>query len=317
MNRVHIIMASYNGEKYIKEQIESIISNTYSDWTLTIFDDGSKDATCQIVTEYEVAYPNKIKLIKNQQNKGVTKNFLTGVCQIQVDERHNNYYMFCDQDDVWMKDKIENTLKSMKKLEGRYNNCPLVVFSDTTVVDEHLTVTEPSFFKNSGLEPRHTKLNDLLIENKLIGCTVMFNEEVRRKLVSLPQQQAFPKEIRFHDWWIGLIASSFGHIYYMDRPTLYYRQHGNNVVGNKSFFEYVKKSFLSLSKQKKALEETILQGKAFLELYGDELSIEKKEIVSHFSKLSSYGFVKKRRVLLKYRFSKTGILRNVGVFLLI
>lgn len=304
-------MTSYNGEKYIKEQIESIRHNTYTNWNITIYDDGSTDSTCSILSDYEKRYPDKIKFIKNSKNKGVTKNFLEGISSLTTDTKNHHYYMFCDQDDVWMKDKIEKTLKVIKKLERKYKDTPLVVFTDTMVVNEDLDVTEESFFKNSGLNPKNTKLEALLMENKLIGCTVMFNEEVRKKLVNLPPA------IRFHDWWIGLIGAAFGQVHYINSPTLYYRQHGNNVVGNKTFAGYVKKSISSPSQQKEALNKTISQGQAFYELYKNLLPKENRKLLYHFSNLNSYNWFKRRYILLKYGFLKTGLIRNIGLFILI
>ncbi len=311
MDIVNIIMATYNGEKYIKEQIDSIIASSYTNWKLWIFDDGSKDNTVKILKEYEEKLPSKIFVTKNKNNLGVTKNFLHGAISITQDSTHKNYYMFCDQDDVWMNKKIEKTLKAMKQLENKYGDYPLTVFTDATVVDDKLKVLKPSFFKTSGLNPNNTCLASILMENKLIGCTVLFNEKVREKL------RIIPKEVRYHDWWIALITSAFGFISYLNEPTLYYRQHGNNVVGNKDFISYVKNSILSLKKQKEAINKTIMQGKAFYTIYKDSFSKESKELIYEFAKLAHIKKVNRQYIIMKYRFLKTGVIRNIGLLLII
>lgn len=311
MDMINIIMASYNGERYIREQIDSIICNTYTDWKLWIFDDGSTDSTIEILEEYEKRLPNKIIVRKNKKNLGVTKNFLHGVRAVSDSKENKNYYMFCDQDDVWMNKKIEKTLKAMKQLERKYGDCPLSVFTDATVVDEKLKVLKTSFFKTSELNPYQTSLNSLLMENKLIGCTLMFNSKVKEKLTVIPD------EVRYHDWWIALITASFGHISYLNEATLLYRQHGNNVVGNKDYLSYIKKSILSLDKQGEAIIKTIAQGKAFYTIYKSTLALEQKNMIYQFSKLAQYKKIKKLNIILKYKFLKTGLIRNIGLLLIV
>lgn len=307
LSSVSIVMAAYNGGKFITEQIDSILKNTYKDWTLEICDDGSTDKTVEIVEEYVRKYPGKIKLFKNEKNIGVVKNFLNGAKRSK-----GEYIMFCDQDDVWLPNKIEFTIDQMKKNESRFGKeTPLAVFTDAKVVDVRLRILEESFFESASLDVSKIDMPHMLMENKLLGCTVMFNQALLGKFNEIP---AFA---RYHDWWVGLLAAAFGKIIYLNESTLLYRQHGGNVVGNINFFQYVKNRLMDIKEQKRVLQLTKKQAWNFLEIYGRELSEEIKNIVYDFAYLDNYNFFEKRKILLEKKYLKTGIIRNIGVLLLI
>ncbi|NLK28940.1 MAG: glycosyltransferase family 2 protein [Clostridiales bacterium] len=308
MSLVSIVMATYNGEKYIAEQIDSILASTYRDIELFIYDDGSKDSTLSILKDYECRYPDRIHVHQNKENQGVTLNFLNAITRTTTD-----YVMLCDQDDVWKPDKIAATLKRMRNMEVQLGKeLPLAVFTDAEVVDSNLRTLEPSFFKTSHLDPRRTDLAHLLMENKLIGCTTMINASLRKVL----QGHRLPKNAKFHDWWIALIAASLGKIGFLKQSTLLYRQHGNNVVGNLSFMNYIKDRISSLRKQKEALLILYRQAEEFLAIYGERLSKEQRLILEQFINLHHYNFLKRRVVMIKYGYLKTGIVRNLGLMLL-
>lgn len=308
MELVDIVMGTYNGEKYVEQQIESILANTYTDWKLWVCDDGSMDGTESIVRQYEQKYPDKIFWRPNKENKGAAINFLDGARRV-----HGEYVMFCDQDDYWHVHKIERTLLAMKKAEEEYGeDIPIAVYTDAQVVDEKLNILHHSFHKNERLDPSKVSLNFMLMENKMMGCTMMINRELANKL------RVFPKKVRMHDWWAGLVAASLGKVIYLEEPTMLYRQHGKNVVGSSGFsFRTVKKKIATLKKQRQAIEETILQAGALYHLYKDEFSPWEKQCVAQFSSLLKDSWWKRRYKLLRYRFFKTGMIRNVGVFLLI
>lgn len=329
MSTVNIVMATYNGEKYLKQQIESILGASYTDWSLFIFDDGSTDNTLEIAQDFEKRYPERIQVYQNERNLGVTLNFLTGLKKVYqltnleetpnvrakmhpYSSNHAKYYMLCDQDDVWHRDKITVTLERMKFLEKKYGKEKAqLVFTDAKVVDENLNKIYQSFFSSQRLCPYNTDLAHMLMENKCIGCTVMMNRSVVRLLKKLP------KNPRYHDWWLGLIVSSFGHIDYLDTQTLNYRQHGNNVVGSKSFLDYVKLRIKSLQQQKKSLLGCINQGSEFLEIYQDALSEKERKLLTVFASISKVNWFKKRYLLLRYGFLKSGFVRNIGLLIII
>ncbi|NLP35105.1 MAG: glycosyltransferase family 2 protein [Clostridiales bacterium] len=308
MSMVSIVMTTYNGEKYIAEQIDSILASSFQDIEINIFDDGSRDGTVSILREYEKRYLNKIHVYQNKENLGVTKNFLQAVGRTRSD-----YIMFCDQDDYWKPDKIAVTLKRMRHMEAQVGkDVPIAVFTDAKVVDEELNTIDQSFFKSGRLDPTKTDLPHLLMENKLIGCTIMFNSALRKII----EEYEIPENAKFHDWWVGLIAASLGKIGYVNQSTLLYRQHGNNVVGNSSFLTYIKDRVMSLQQQKKSLRILQLQAEEFLSIYGNLLEEDKRSIIRRFADLGKVNFIKRRIYMLRYGYLKSGIIRNIGLMLL-
>lgn len=309
MGMVSIVMATYNGEKYLEEQIESILSSTYQDFKLYIFDDGSKDSTMDILNNYQKQYPDKINISQNETNLGVTHNFLNAINRTTAD-----YIMLCDQDDVWKKDKIARTLKRMRQMEVQFEKeLPIAVFTDAHVVDSNLNMIHESFFLSGRLNPRLTDLSHLLMENKLIGCTVMINAALRKVL----QSSCLPQKAKFHDGWLGLIASSLGKIGFIKEPTLLYRQHEANLVGNRNFISYILNRISNIGKQKKALLELQTQAGEFADLYQDLIEENKLELILTFSKLNQEGFLRRRILIIRNRYLKSGIIRNIGLMIIV
>lgn len=307
MSEITVIMTAYNGEAYIEEQVLSILKGSFQDFTIHIYDDGSTDGTGEILERLSKEYPAQVVYTVNPQNKGVIRNFTEGAYRAE-----SPYIMFCDQDDVWLSDKLSKTLTQMKKEEKKNgSDTPIVVFTDTKVVNQELRELKPSFHGASHLDPYKTDLPHLLMENKLIGCTMMINGALKEKL------RLVPEKVRMHDWWIGLIGASLGVVSYLPEATLLYRQHEKNVVGSKSFGSYVKARLSALSDQRLTLKKTEAQAEALLESFGSELPPKKKEIIEAFASLQRAGFIKKRWLLIKYGFWKTGLVRNAGVFLLL
>lgn len=329
MSTVNIVMATYNGENYLREQMESILNSSYTDWSLYIFDDGSTDMTVDIAREYESKFPERIKVYQNEKNLGCTSNFLSGLktvydntkkedgqtSSLKLEPSTSNqakYFMFCDQDDVWLRDKIGITLERMKFLEKKYGKeKPFVVFTDAQVVSDKLELVYHSFYRSQCLTTCHTDLAHMLMENKCIGCTMMMNIPVVNYLKELPSK------VRYHDWWMGLIAAAFGYISFVSTPTIKYRQHGKNQVGSMKFSKYVKLRMKSVSDQKKRLMDCEMQGIEFLKLYEKELSEEQKKLLLRFSSLSKSSFMRKRYLLVRYHFLKSGLVRNLGLFIVI
>lgn len=309
MGMVSIVMATYNGEKYIEEQIESILSSTYQDFELYIFDDGSKDSTMTILNNYQKQYPDKINISQNQTNLGVTHNFLYAINRTTAD-----YIMLCDQDDVWKKDKIARTLKRMRQMEVQFEKeLPIAVFTDAHVVDSNLNMIHESFFLSGRLNPRLTDLSHLLMENKLIGCTVMINAALRKVL----QSSCLPQKAKLHDGWLGLIASSLGKIGFIKEPTLLYRQHEANLVGNRNFLSYVLNRISNMREQKRALLELQIQAGEFAQLYQNLIEQNKLELILRFSKLNQESFLGRRILIIRNRYLKSGIIRNIGLMIIV
>ncbi len=309
MSTVAIVMTTYNGEKYVEEQVKSILSSSYQDFELFVFDDGSKDSTLSKLERYEKEYPGQVRVIRNESNYGVTMNFIQALAKMTAD-----YIMFSDQDDVWLPNKIGITLKRMRHMEAQLSKeNPLAVFTDALVVDQNLSTINSSFFCSGHLNPRKTDLAHLLMENKLIGCTVMVNAALRKKL----QGNRLPQHARYHDWWVALIAASFGKIGFVEESTLLYRQHGGNMVGDSGFAAYFKNRVSALKKQREALNALYQQADEFLNIYGSQLDEDTRRTIRLFSGLGKQGFLKRRVMAVRHGFLKSGLIRNIGLLLLL
>ncbi len=307
MKSVNIILSTYNGEKYLGILLESILNNNYPKFTLNVCDDGSSDSTEAIVMEYQEKYPEKIRFFKNEKNLGSTMSFLKNLKMINK-QYSSDYYMFCDQDDVWLNDKITLAVRSIKRLEHRRGAFrPAMVFFDAIIVNDDLEYISRSFYRTNRLKVHKTDIGRMLIENKCIGCTMLMN----RALVSMVDKLG--NEIRYHDWWIALIASSFGVLKYNRVPTILYRQHADNQVGQTEYGSYVKKRASDSDDIKRRLEETFDQAEFFLKVYSDRLPKIKRKRIERFVKIRSAGFFRRRFMIIKNRFFKSGFLRNVGL----
>lgn len=220
MEKIDILMATYNGEKYLKEQIDSILNQTYTDFNLLISDDCSTDNTFRILEEY-TKKDSRIKIFRNEVNEGVIKNFEKLLQNVTC-----AYYMLADQDDIWKNDKIE---KSVKKIVETNSD---LVFCDLEVVDNKLNLIHNSYWKQKGFHKRiiqYNGFNALYLNNYVTGCTIIAKSDKFQNI--LP----FPKDTKYliHDYWIALMMSRFGKVDFLNEQLIKYRQHEKNEIGSK------------------------------------------------------------------------------------
>jgi len=306
MNKmVTILMATYNGERYLREQIESVLQQTYRDWELIIQDDCSSDGTVMIALKYVKQNPDKIKFMKREFPSGSAKNNFFSMLKLAKSE----YVMTCDQDDVWLPTKVEVSMNEMHKLEAEQgSNRPLLVHTDLKVVDDNLSVIAESMFKRQDLDNRRDKLNNILVQNIVTGCTTVVN----RALLDMVYES--PKEAMMHDWWFALIACSFGKIGFVDQSTVLYRQHESNEVGaiDARSLRYNLKRLFETKQSMRVVQNTYDQARAFLQIYGDVLKPQLSELVREYSSIPSYGNIWRLQKINKYHFWKAGFARKCG-----
>ena len=219
MPAIDILMAAYNGERYISEQIESILSQTFTDWRLLIRDDGSTDNTPAIIEDYAAKYPGKIEIVHDDVVcKNSTKNFFE-----LLKHADSDYVMFSDQDDVWLPYKVQITYDYMKKAECDNPGKPVMVFTGMQAVDAELRSIDV-ILRLDFPEYRYT-FKELLSGNCASGCTQILNRACYEGM------GGFQEGIPYHDYWASLYASAFGTIVRVPMALILYRQHGDNVVG--------------------------------------------------------------------------------------
>ena len=229
---IAILLATFNSERFLREQLDSISSQTYTEWKLFIRDDGSNDKTLDIINSYQREFPEKITLLYDKKKSlKAYGNFVELMNRVDSD-----YYMFCDHDDVWLPHKIKICYDRMKKIEGANLNTPIVVHSDMKVVNQDLEVISDSFWKYSRLLPEHVSFWELVCCNAVNGCTMLFNKQA--KMVCLGNEPY----CLMHDTLVSQsVAAVGGIISAISEPTVLYRQHIDNVIGA----SYTKKSYFA------------------------------------------------------------------------
>lgn len=296
---VDILLAAYNGEKYIEKQIDSVLNQTFEDWRLIICDDCSQDGTAAIIKEYCARFPEKISSVYNERNLGAKETFFK-----LLEMSRGEYIMFCDQDDVWDGDKISRTLDCMKKNE---NGAPLLVHTDLFVIDENGSKTAESMFGLQAIDSGRTALNQLLVQNTVTGCTSMIN----RALADIIKK---PSCATLHDWWIALTACLFGSIVFLPETTMGYRRHGENIRGakNMSSLKYILSRAGDAADAKAMLRLGYEQSAELAGLYGGALDAESLEMLRAYGSCLTLGKLERLGVIKKYGIWKQGCVRILG-----
>ncbi len=273
---VNILLSTYNGERYVSQQVESLLNQTYKNIFIKVRDDGSIDNTVDIISQY-ISTGNNIEIVKGS-NLGVVGSFFDLLYSVG---ENVEFVAFCDQDDFWHENKIEVAIKKLKVF-GK--NIPTMYCGATRRVDKYLNVIDCSKAPRKPL-----KTNNSLIENVATGCTIVLNRKAIDLIISKKPNN---DSVLMHDYWIYLIVSSFGKVFYDDVPYIDYRQHDNNVVGSqkgidlwyKRFKRFATGNDQSLSKQ----------AHEFYVLYGDQLPEEQKKLVLSFLNIAcSTSFLKR------------------------
>ena len=273
-NRVQVLLSTYNGEQYVKEQIDSILQQSVQ-VELLIRDDGSTDKTISILQEYEKNYSN-IK-VHYGTNVGVIDSFFILVSLANKEDF--SYFALADQDDVWLPNKLKRAIWLLEKKGG------FVYCSDKQLVDENLSPLPTGVLYNKV----KTEFGNALVENMCTGCTCVINKELLCLL-----QVGKPEFTVMHDFWIYLVGTCFGKVVYDKKSYILYRQHGNNELGAaSSLIESYKRRIKNFKKYRGQLTK---QAASFLCIYGEILPEDKKELLIDFLE-SKYNKDKRKKIL--------------------
>lgn len=218
MNKISVCIATYNGEKYIKEQLESILSQLKKADEIIVSDDNSKDKTLDIIKSLK---DSRIKIFTNPK-KGLISNF-----ENALKKSRGDFIFLSDQDDIWIANKVKLCMENLISNDLVLSNCK--------IVDNDLNILHHSFFE---LNDSKKGLINNLLKNSYLGCCMAFNRKVLTKV--LP----FPKKIPMHDLWISFVAELFFKTKFINEPLVLYRRHGSNisVTGESSPFSLIEKS---------------------------------------------------------------------------
>lgn len=214
--KVAIILSAFNGEKYISEQIESIMEQSYTEFDLFIHDDGSSDNTPQIIEDFANKYEN-IKLIGDKKGLGYPSCFIE---MLKIVYGYQ-YYAFSDQDDVWEKDKL---IDAVQCLDKKNNSCPILYYSAVNYTDSNLNFVRGSRFAEGKEGICKLSLQELLFGGEAMGMTFVFNELAKNELVKANEKKMFK------DWFLKLYCAACGEVYYNSKPCARYRRHDTAVT---------------------------------------------------------------------------------------
>lgn len=307
---IDILLTTYNGEKYIAEQLDSLINQDYRQWRLIVRDDGSADSTVSILECYRARYPDNVVIISDDEgNVGIVQSF-----SFLMVESSAEYVAFCDQDDIWQPEKLSKQLSVIEHAEKKYGiNTPILIQSNLCVVNDRLEVLSDSFWTYQNLDP--SLMNDLqvlLLHNYVTGCACFIN----KKLCDLASP--LPDEIIMHDWWLGLVALTSGQIILMEERLVLYRQHESNQVGASrwGWSMLVKSMTLAyIENIRNGFHKKKRQGECLLEF--GQINKKDKLLILQFINLFDRSWLTRRVMLIKSGFHMFGVLRNFLMFILI
>ncbi len=218
---IAILMGVYNAEKYVAQQIDSIISQTYQEWKLYIRDDASTDNTLSILKDY-ASKNDKIILIQDAKgNLGCNGNYFHLLSVV-----NSEYYAFCNADDYWKNDKLNVSVNALKNEEIKHPNKPIVIHTDLSIADENLKIIYESLWKFDNLVPENVySYNKIGVCNPVAGATMLFNEKVRQLTFPAPFDRPF-----FDHWMALKVAENNGIFVPIRIPSVLYRQIGSNLA---------------------------------------------------------------------------------------
>lgn len=300
---VDILLATYQGEAFLAEQLDSLFAQTDADWRLVARDDGSTDGTRRLLERAAATHPGRVVVLPADGRRlGASGSF-----GFLLEQSEAPYVMFCDQDDVWLPGKVATTLAAMRSLEATHGpGTPLLVNTDLKVVDERLGVIDESLWHYQRIHPgRLDRLSRVLMQNFATGCATMAN----RPLVALAAP--VPAAAVMHDWWLALAATAFGKVAPLREATVLYRQHGRNDVGAsrwrfmtgiENLLFHRDRRRAAIARQHETDRKLVGQAEAFLARYRDRLPGPMRRTLDAFRELPEHGFLGRRRLMLRHGF---------------
>ncbi len=299
MEKVQILMSTYNGEKYVEDQIKSVLSQYGVKINLLVRDDGSNDNTINIIKKFSAI--NYLKCYQGENIKtGDSFRDLISNCS------SFDYYAFCDQDDIWLNNKLYVAIEKIKEVENDKSNIPIMYFCNPNLVDENLN---PIKFKKK--DP-NLSLTDALISNKATGCTIVFN----KNLLQLLKKYYPSKRDYLHDWWIYLICLAVnGRVIYDSNSYILYRQHSKNVIGaRESLIKRNKRRIMNIILDRNQIRSII--AKDLLDGFFDIINLEDKVLLENIYKYKK-SMKCKINLIHEKRFYNNNLVHNIKFIFLV
>jgi|HubBroStandDraft_5_1064220.scaffolds.fasta_scaffold14095_1 glycosyltransferase involved in cell wall biosynthesis len=308
MSTCDVILAVFNGQTYLPEMLDSLLSQTTRDFNVLVRDDGSRDKSLEILESYKPRFDGRLSVITGEPSGSATANF-----GILMRETKADYALLADQDDVWKPEKVELTLRSLKEAEAKYGrSTPIYFATDIAVVNKDLELISASYWKWKRLRPSMmSNLSQSLICVPIQGMASGLN----RALLDLANPVA--EKAISHDWWAQLIAAAMGKVICDPTVTALYRVHGGNASIPKkvSVISYAKLG-LDASFLRRGLGRRIEQANALADALAGRMPPDKLKIIRRFTKLQSQGYLQRRWTLVSGNYLYHDLVRSAATFAL-
>jgi len=280
--KIDILLPTYNGAKFLNAQIDSILNQSISDFQLLVRDDGSKDLTLEIIEQYAINDDRVILIESSEGNIGLVNSIEKLLSYSNAD-----LIFFSDQDDVWFNNKIELFLERYNKISKK--NTPILIHSDCYITDEELKVKGVFI----GEKAKKIGNEDSLFNFFVQGASTMINNKLKEIVVE------FPTNVYVHDRYFHIMAQLFGKRLYIETPTMYYRQHNNNLIGTGSIYSKIKNN---LKFRKFYLPEEKLLMNSLLEKFpSNNYLLLYKVLTSNSSRMEKIKLLKKNKIILSLK----------------
>lgn len=292
---VAVLMSTYNGARFLREQVDSILAQSFADFTLYIRDDGSTDNTCTILSAYD---DPRIHLIRGE-NLGPAGSFFS----LLIEAAHADYLFFSDQDDIWYPEKLSTMLTEIRK----YEDTPAMVFSDFSMIDEEGVQTNCSYaqFASLRVSPGEVGVDRLIPQPYVFGCASVINKKLAQ-LVLFP-----PEGIEMHDCWISLTAAAVGKLIYLPVQTIAHRFHSSNATGRKNQshpVERLKRLFSGFAAQTENTHLRLHQVNLLLQYHDKLLLPHVRAMLGDLSEAMAHG-----KIATVFKLAKLGIGRQKAI----
>ncbi len=282
---IAVIMATYNGEQYLEEQLESIFNQSLQPTLIIVSDDGSTDGTLMILEKY--AQLEKLSYLKNSNRPGVVGNFINGLTHLPQDY----YFALADQDDIWHPNKLAECFAALQKIE--HHDQPCMVYSDLCLMDAQKNIINNSFRNELGHHKYKHCLETLLFGNFVLGCTTLSNYTLKDYIIGMPIHPSFN-----HDAWMALVTYTFGQSHSIDKALVDYRQHSNNATIGSHVKKTVINRYINHLKQlftkNDFLEDRFTIVDLFYSHYANSMAPQKRIQFEHFLGLKNKSYLAKK-----------------------
>lgn len=311
---VDIACSVFDGARHLAALLRSLQEQTHRAWRLWVRDDGSTDASMDIVQAF-ARDDARIRLLPADETRlGAAQSFGWLLERIPAAD----YVMFADQDDVWLPAKIATSLKAMVRAE-RAAAGPVLVHTDLVVVDAELREIDRSFWHYARINPEARGLRRAIVRNTVTGATLLMNRALRARVGNIPAGAAM------HDWWIGCVAAAFGMIVAVSMPTVLYRQHGTNTIGavvpSSSLGWHdvpiaVTRALRNGGKLRSWIARAARQAETFLGRYGEDLTPEDRTFLAAYAQMPEQPYLRRKRDLFRMQLlAENGVVQNVGILM--